>query len=312
MSFPIEIPPAVLEAVEPVVQNVVQIVEPVVQNVVQIVEPALTPLAEVTQNYLDLWLGGLKPHPSNVGKFGMSLEFALGMDLGYLVMVFVGSIVMRAFATGFTLKTFKIFHNLVLFLLSLYMCLECINQAMLGGYKLFGNALEKGDEPHAAGMAQIVYIFYMSKSYEFVDTVCMLLKKKFNQVSFLHVYHHSTIFFIWWVIAKYAPGGDAYFSVILNSFVHVVMYAYYLFSTLGFSFQKALKPYITTLQMTQFVAMLIQSCYDTLNPCDYPAPIVHLLGGYMITLLILFGNFFIQSYMKAGKKKNNDKKKKDM
>ena len=35
----------------------------------------------------------------------------------------------------------------------------------------------------------------------------------------LHVYHHATISFIWWMITYTAPGGDAYFSAALNSFV---------------------------------------------------------------------------------------------
>lgn len=40
-----------------------------------------------------------------------------------------------------------------------------------------------------------------------------------EQVSVLHVYHHATISFIWWMITYTAPGGDAYFSAALNSFV---------------------------------------------------------------------------------------------
>ena len=47
------------------------------------------------------------------------------------------------------------------------------------------------------------------------------------QVSFLHVYHHASISLIWWMITYSAPGGDAYFSAALNSFVHVLMYCYY-------------------------------------------------------------------------------------
>jgi hypothetical protein len=31
-----------------------------------------------------------------------------------------------------------------------------------------------------------------------------------------------------WIIARRAPGGDAYYSVVVNSFVHVIMYTYYL------------------------------------------------------------------------------------
>lgn len=37
----------------------------------------------------------------------------------------------------------------------------------------------------------------------------MALKKNNHQISFLHVYHHTSIFFIWWVITYYAPGGES-------------------------------------------------------------------------------------------------------
>jgi len=38
-------------------------------------------------------------------------------------------------------------------------------------------------------MAKIIWVFYVSKIVEFIDTVIMVLKKNNRQVSFLHVYH---------------------------------------------------------------------------------------------------------------------------
>lgn len=66
-----------------------------------------------------------------------------------------------------------------------------------------------------------MWVFYVSKLYEFLDTAIMLLKGNLQQVSFLHVYHHFSIASIWWLIAYSAPGGDAWYSVMLNSLVHV-------------------------------------------------------------------------------------------
>lgn len=250
---------------------------------------------------------GLKPHPNTAGLPLTDLNSLLMFEAGYFLMLLVLIPIMKSVKTPFKLKGFKLFHNVFLWGLSGYMCAETIRQAYLGNYKLFGNDLEKGDEPHAKGMATVVWIFYVSKFAEFVDTLIMILCKKFNQVSFLHCYHHSTIAAIWWAIARWAPGGDAYFSVILNSGVHFVMYAYYALSSQGYTFLQPIKPYITTMQMTQFMCMLVQSLYDYMYPCDYPQVLVKLLGVYMLTLLALFGNFFIQSYLKkpASKKAKN-------
>lgn len=44
------------------------------------------------------------------------------------------------------------------------------------------------------------------------------------------------------VIARYYPGGEAYFTCALNSFVHVVMYSYYLWSALASSSISHSKP----------------------------------------------------------------------
>lgn len=64
----------------------------------------------------------------------------------------------------------------------------------------------------------------MTQAYEFVDTLIMILKKNERQISFLHVYHHATTFFpCWWSVMNFAPGGDTYFTCVLNSGVHVIM-----------------------------------------------------------------------------------------
>ena len=36
----------------------------------------------------------------------------------------------------------------------------------------------------------------------------MVLKKNDRQISFLHIYHHTTIFAIWWLVTYMAPGGE--------------------------------------------------------------------------------------------------------
>ena len=45
-------------------------------------------------------------------------------------------------------------------------------------------------------MAAILWVFYVSKILDFADTVFMVLRGKWNQLSFLHVYHHITIFLV--------------------------------------------------------------------------------------------------------------------
>ena len=63
---------------------------------------------------------------------------------------------------------------------------------------------------------------------ELMDSVFFLMKGKMGQLSFLHIYHHSSMFCLWWIGVKFVPGGSAIFGAFVNSMVHVIMYTYYL------------------------------------------------------------------------------------
>ena len=141
----------------------------------------------------------------------------------------------------------------------------------------------------------------------------MVLKKNFRQISFLHVYHHVTIFLIWWFIIYAYPCGDceifffffffsgrdsppislfhspAYFSASQNSFVHVVMYSYYLMSML--KIPTPWKKVITYVQMLQFVLNVGQAAYYLYWLKQEPALPMRILLVYCISLLILFNNY---------------------
>ena len=121
------------------------------------------------------------------------------------------------------------FHNVFLILLSSYMFANSCYQAYANNYSFWAQAYDVKE----VAMARGIYIFYISKLYEYFDTYIMLLKGNLNQVSFLHVYHHLSISMIWWAIAYSAPGGDAWYSAALNSLVHVAMYTYYFLASIS-------------------------------------------------------------------------------
>lgn len=91
----------------------------------------------------------------------------------------------------------------------------------------------------------------MSKNIELLDTIFIIVRQKGSQLSFLHIYHHSTMSLVWWVGAKFVPGGSALNVALVNCVVHVLMYAYYAFATLGQRVRAYLwwKKYLTMLQL---------------------------------------------------------------
>lgn len=228
----------------------------------------------------------------------------------YLLIVTVGTACLKQRKAGggpdpAWLRLLVQVHNVVLIALSACMASSAIYWAWLHNYSFWGNAYRASER----NMGLTIYVFYMSKFYEFFDTIIMLLKGKVQQVSLLHVYHHASISIIWWIIARIAPGGDAYYSCALNSFVHVLMYTYYLMATL-FKDERTKRKYLwwgrylTQFQMFQFVTNMAQAAYCRLYS-PYPKQLSTLLFFYMITLLVLFLNFYLGKHGGAGKKRQS-------
>ncbi|XP_011705292.1 PREDICTED: elongation of very long chain fatty acids protein 1-like isoform X2 [Wasmannia auropunctata] len=155
------------------------------------------------------------------------------------------------------------------------------------------------DDPMSLSMARWVWWLFIMKLIELVDTVIFVLRKKYNQISFLHVYHHAITAFSAWLSCKYAPGGMWTFVILPNCAVHVIMYMYYLCACLGSKMQKIISPwkkYITRLQLIQLVIMsvhtfqaLLPSCEPTRKPLAY---------FYMVQIVIMF-YMFIDYYRKS-------------
>jgi len=219
------------------------------------------------------------------------------VSLAYLVIIFVGKMIMAP-RKKFELQWFSLLHNGSMVLLSSYMCYETIHQALANDFTLFGNGVDTS--ANGLPLAKVLWLFYFSKPIEFIDTFIMVLKKNNHQISFLHVYHHVATFMIWWFVIYYAPGGDTYFSAAQNCFIHVLMYGYYFLASLKIN--APWKRYLTQAQMFQFLLNSIQAGYVLYYPTPYPKSLALVLLVYMITLLVLFGNFYVQSNFRRNPK----------
>merc|ERR1712076_365969 len=66
-----------------------------------------------------------------------------------------------------------------------------------------------------------------------MDSFFFVLRKKNNQLTSLHVIHHAMMPMVSWIFLKFVGGGHSTFFMFLNMGVHVVMYFYYLMSSMG-------------------------------------------------------------------------------
>ncbi|CAH3817629.1 unnamed protein product [Pieris brassicae] len=131
-----------------------------------------------------------------------------------------------------------------------------------------------------------------------------VLRKKFDHVSKLHVIHHGIMPMSVWFGVKFTPGGHSTFFGMLNTFVHIVMYSYYLLAALGPKVQKYLwwKKYITVIQMIQFVLVFLHAFQLLFIDCDYPRAFVWWIGMHAVLFYYLFSDFYKQAYLKKAKR----------
>nr|XP_039252065.1 elongation of very long chain fatty acids protein 4-like [Styela clava] len=199
---------------------------------------------------------------------------------------------------AYGMRKIIVFYNFVMVLLSLYMTYEFFVTAYLSSYNLACQPVDYSNHPLAIRMAKVCWWYYFSKYIELMETVFFALRKKYNQISVLHVYHHTSMLCIWWMGIKYVAGGQSFLFGLINSFVHAIMYTYYGLSAIGPHMQKYLwwKKYITVIQLSQFFILAWHSTNNLKVNCEFPTWLNKVLFVYAITLGVFFLNFYFQTY----------------
>ncbi|KZC08759.1 Elongation of very long chain fatty acids protein 7 [Dufourea novaeangliae] len=152
-------------------------------------------------------------------------------------------------------------------------------------------------------IARVVWLYFIVKLLDLLDTVFFVLRKKQNQVSFLHVYHHAGMSFGTWAATKFLAGGHLTFLGSLNSFVHVVMYSYYLATSLRIS-RPWWKKYITQLQLFQFFLIMLHFVVLVwVEDCGFPKWTAAVLIPQNLFMMVLFGDFYYKTYIRKPRPK---------
>lgn len=222
----------------------------------------------------------------------------------YLAMVYFGVKYMKD-KEEFQIKPYIFTYNLYQCVLNVWCVAAVIHEVytnpMFTG--IWGNYPE--NTPRAFRISFLVWVHYNNKYVELLDTLFMILRKKNNQISFLHCYHHVMLIWAWFLVCKVEASGDSFFGATVNSFIHVLMYGYYTLALLGVPCPW--KKWITNCQMLQFCVCFAHSVY-ALWKGNAP-PILPLAQAFvMINMLVLFGNFYRKAYLKGGKDKTKEKK----
>ncbi|KYQ90138.1 steroid isomerase [Tieghemostelium lacteum] len=254
----------------------------------------LTENYEKLGKYMDNWRW-------EVGKTPLSEDiYPYSTSVTYLLVIFLLVKFMKN-RKPMQLKGFSIVHNLNLILLSGSMLIGVLEAAYRqsqsqGTFSLF---CEQSPNAVQGRIGFWIYIFYLSKYVELIDTVILALKKR--SIIFLHVFHHMIMVPLTHLWLKEQWLSGSWWCTFVNSFIHVIMYYYYLQTTLGN--QCWFKKYITTSQIVQFLTGTVVVTYWLIIRKSYncqggliPGVVSNLINT---SFILLFSKFYIDSYLKG-------------
>uniref|UniRef100_A0A6M2DY60 Elongation of very long chain fatty acids protein n=1 Tax=Xenopsylla cheopis TaxID=163159 RepID=A0A6M2DY60_XENCH len=206
---------------------------------------------------------------------------------------------------AFDLRRVLVIYNLFQTVFSAWIFYEYLQSGWWGHYSFRCQPVDYSTSEIALRMANTCWWYYFSKFTEFFDTIFFILRKKNEHVSTLHVIHHGCMPFSVWMGLKFAPGGHSTFFALLNTFVHIIMYSYYMVAAMGPKYAKYIwwKKYLTTLQMVQFVVIMTHQFQLLWTECDYPRVFMVWIALHGIMFLFLFSDFYKVKYSVKSKDK---------
>nr|XP_012221664.1 PREDICTED: elongation of very long chain fatty acids protein 7-like [Linepithema humile] len=239
------------------------------------------------------------PDPRNNDRFMLSSPWPTVTLLGfYIYFVLDRGPRFMARRQPFKLDRILQLYDLLQILLNAYLFYKALVLAWLRDYSYFCEPIDYSHTPRATEIAKMVWVYFMIKNLDLLETVFFILRKKENQVSFLHVYHHIAMVMATWIAAKFIPGGHVTFLGLLNTFVHIIMYTHYLLTSMKVN-TNAWKKYITQLQLIQFFMIILhQIQLFWANDCGFSIWPAYLLIPQNIFMMILFWEFYYKTYIK--------------
>eukprot|EP00211_Chloroparvula_japonica_P007191 CAMPEP_0119130884 /NCGR_PEP_ID=MMETSP1310-20130426/9018_1 /TAXON_ID=464262 /ORGANISM="Genus nov. species nov., Strain RCC2339" /LENGTH=319 /DNA_ID=CAMNT_0007121423 /DNA_START=180 /DNA_END=1139 /DNA_ORIENTATION=+ len=262
------------------------------------------PLSDLVRPYSE-WLGdmifntatrdGYRNHPERV--FSEYHYPLLASMLLYLPVVFGIKYIMKD-KKPFDLQYPLILWNFIMALFSTFCFLYVLPMA-------FNNFKELGWSMSVCGRwclsygeeAFLVFLFNLSKAFEFVDTIFIVLRKK--PLIFLHYYHHVvTMSFCWYMNQSAANFGCYGFHfATLNLLVHSIMYSYYGIMAMKICrFPTWVATAITAMQIVQMIIGV--AVVTTTAFCPRVDQTAVIFGGCLYaSFFALFAQFFYNRYI---------------
>jgi len=136
----------------------------------------------------------------------------------------------------------------------------------------------------------ILTIFLISKVFEWIDTIALIVNNK--KTIPLHLWHHATIG-VGFYTGYYTYSG--FWIGFLNSFIHIIMYAYY--ANIGGV--RKIARYLTQLQIIQLFGGVFMNYLSYINqPLERYKNYSLINGAICLSYGVMFLDFYANKYKK--------------
>lgn len=196
-------------------------------------------------------------------------------------------------------RKWQVYHNLSLSIASFLLVAATIISILCVKFGYLSSSLEDNPDfltctlssPPSRGLLwYFVYLFYLTKYWELLDTLLQMVKGKRPPSFFFHMWHHTVYLMICYYYCQHRS-SLAILAVCINGSVHILMYFYYYLVSAGRV--PKWKRYITQVQIVQFVAgycifsRTLKKQYIDRKPCN-GKEILTVHAGFNLTMLIGF------------------------
>ncbi|OAY44902.1 putative elongation of fatty acids protein DDB_G0272012 [Manihot esculenta] len=236
---------------------------------------------------------------------GSSIFFLSSIVVSYLSLTYLLSRSTLVSCSPRFLKNLTAIHNIVLLSLSFVMALGCSLSIILFAPNVDYLVCFPKKTPPTGPLFFWAYIFYLSKIFEFMDTLLIILSNSVRRLTFLHVYHHATVVVMCYISLH---SSQSMFPCVLvtNATVHVIMYFYYFLCAVGI--RPKWKKLVTDCQILQFFssfAIIAWIFYYHFTGAGCSGILGWCFDAVFITsLLVLFLDFHSKNYSKQKTKGN--------
>ena len=108
-------------------------------------------------------------------------------------------------------------YNFIQILINCYLFYHVAKFWLTGKYHWLCQTVDYSETDEGLHQVSQTWWGYLSRFVDYFDTFFFVLRKKNNQITFLHVYHHTVVPIIMWWPIRFISGGNASFIVLINT-----------------------------------------------------------------------------------------------